>query len=349
MDSQTIIKPVFNPLAAISEALNNSDQTDVEQIIAYLADENWWLNYAALITKPLKQIADERISTHLITALAHPHWWIRRLAADMLGELADSRAVESLIAALADETLWVQAAAAQALGELGQARAIGPLMLLRQNKNSGLRHLAAQALQAIGRQQALESFIRELLEPANLEEKLVNLLGHGDAPTRQAASETLAYLRQNSWSFELDQTDPAFPPRAEKPTVLHIDRHSEALKLSQWVLGEKNVRFVGILLEELPELELALQHQPDLILLHIRLSTPDGYEPCRRLRELTNTPIIFCTSRWDVSEGLKCGAVDYLIRPFNPWTLFYRCHQVLGLTGWPEQLDLNDSRFHTWR
>jgi two-component system cell cycle sensor histidine kinase/response regulator CckA len=70
-------------------------------------------------------------------------------------------------------------------------------------------------------------------------------------------------------------------------------------------------------------LQLAAEHQPDLILLDIILPDIDGYEVCRRLKADKKTrqiPIIFVTAKdatVDEEKGLKIGAVDYLSKPIS--------------------------------
>jgi len=62
---------------------------------------------------------------------------------------------------------------------------------------------------------------------------------------------------------------------------------------------------------------------PDLILLDIILPGIDGYEVLVRLREMDKTkniPVIFLTGLSDSGseeKGIKLGAVDYIIKPFD--------------------------------
>lgn len=59
----------------------------------------------------------------------------------------------------------------------------------------------------------------------------------------------------------------------------------------------------------------------DLIVLDIMLPDMDGFELCRRLREMTNVPILFLTARttdMDKIMGLSIGGDDYITKPFNP-------------------------------
>jgi len=70
-------------------------------------------------------------------------------------------------------------------------------------------------------------------------------------------------------------------------------------------------------------LEIALDFQPDLILLDIMLPDMDGYEVCRRLREhssLSHTKVIMVTAKRELKDkvkGYKVGANDYITKPFD--------------------------------
>ncbi len=69
----------------------------------------------------------------------------------------------------------------------------------------------------------------------------------------------------------------------------------------------------------------------DLVLLDIMLPGMDGYEVMNRLRG-TGIPVIFLTAMGDVSErvkGLKSGAEDYIVKPFEPLELLARIEIVL--------------------
>lgn len=58
----------------------------------------------------------------------------------------------------------------------------------------------------------------------------------------------------------------------------------------------------------------------DAIILDVNLPEEDGFSLCRRLRELTDAPIIFATGRADdadIVRGLGLGADDYLVKPFK--------------------------------
>ena len=65
----------------------------------------------------------------------------------------------------------------------------------------------------------------------------------------------------------------------------------------------------------------------DCILLDVMMPGEDGFATCRRIRAITQAPILFLTARTDeqsVLTGLGIGADDYLTKPFSPSELVAR-------------------------
>ncbi len=59
--------------------------------------------------------------------------------------------------------------------------------------------------------------------------------------------------------------------------------------------------------------------EPDLVLLDLMLPGMDGFECCRRMRRLSDVPIVVVSARNDTSDvvaGLEAGADDYVTKPF---------------------------------
>ena len=85
--------------------------------------------------------------------------------------------------------------------------------------------------------------------------------------------------------------------------------------------------------------------KPDLILLDIMMPGMDGYEVLRRLRADHNTrqiPVIFVTSASDIEselKGLELGAVDYIVKPFNPVIVRARVRTHLELCDAKKKLE----------
>jgi DNA-binding response OmpR family regulator len=79
-------------------------------------------------------------------------------------------------------------------------------------------------------------------------------------------------------------------------------------------------------------LEKVRDFQPDLVLLDVEMPGMDGFETLRRLREISDTPVIMLTVRSDEDDrikGLDLGADDYITKPFSPRELSSRIRAVL--------------------
>ena len=98
-------------------------------------------------------------------------------------------------------------------------------------------------------------------------------------------------------------------------------------------------------------LRKAYRNQPDLVLLDIMMPDMDGWEVCKRLREMSDVPIIFLTARGevrDVVRGLEMGADDYVVKPYDNEELVARVKAHLRRSPRPnmsEELVFNGGDF----
>ena len=84
------------------------------------------------------------------------------------------------------------------------------------------------------------------------------------------------------------------------------------------------------------------EYKPQLILLDIMLPGIDGYDVCREIRKSSNVPIIMLSAKGEVFDkvlGLKIGADDYMIKPFDSNELVARVQAVLRRVSQNEAAD----------
>lgn len=79
---------------------------------------------------------------------------------------------------------------------------------------------------------------------------------------------------------------------------------------------------------------------PDLAVFDIKMPRMDGMELLRRLRETSELPVIFLTSKdqeEDEEAGLAMGADDYIAKPFSQRLLLARIRAILRRAGPPDE------------
>ena len=100
-------------------------------------------------------------------------------------------------------------------------------------------------------------------------------------------------------------------------------------------------------------LRLALEQDPDLILLDLMLPEMDGFEVCRRLRgEGRATPVIMLTAREEETDkvlGLELGADDYITKPFSMRELLARVKANIRRIGMTVQAAPSGERLELGR
>ena len=115
--------------------------------------------------------------------------------------------------------------------------------------------------------------------------------------------------------------------------------------------GPFETRVIGRGDQALPAFE---EFKPALVLLDLMLPGMDGIDVCKRLRAISEVPIIMVTARVEEIDrllGLELGADDYICKPFSPREVVARVKAVLrrsnrgqdsGSTG---GLDLDEEKF----
>ncbi len=78
------------------------------------------------------------------------------------------------------------------------------------------------------------------------------------------------------------------------------------------------------------------EDRPDLVVLDVSMPPPDGFEVCRRIREISQVPILMLTVRdatVDKVRALDLGADDYLTKPFDHLELLARLRALVRRAG----------------
>ena len=102
-------------------------------------------------------------------------------------------------------------------------------------------------------------------------------------------------------------------------------------------------------------LDMARGEQPDLILRDLMMPAPDGWEVAEELLEDDKTrsiPIIFITARntlRDMARAFGIGAIDYLVKPFDPVALPSRIENTLARIARGEREQIRNERIDELR
>lgn len=103
----------------------------------------------------------------------------------------------------------------------------------------------------------------------------------------------------------------------------------EEFELKAAASGKEAVEFVSVF-------------HPDIVLMDAMMPEMDGYEACRRIREipdLNGLKIIMVTAKAlpeERQKGIDAGADDYITKPYDHKDLRSRVNALLGLSDSPE-------------
>ncbi len=123
---------------------------------------------------------------------------------------------------------------------------------------------------------------------------------------------------------------------SDKKRVLVADddasiRHAVSLKLTAAGLD------VTVAVDGEEGLRLALEHEPELMIVDYAMPYMTGYDLCRELRKherMRSTPVIVLTAMEqdiDTTLAAELGVVRFMTKPFSPRELLASSQELLGL------------------
>ena len=105
----------------------------------------------------------------------------------------------------------------------------------------------------------------------------------------------------------------------DKKTILIVDDEQPIIDMLVYNLQKEGYNTLEATDGE-KAVDLALNENPDLILLDIMIPKIDGLSVCKRIRHTLNVPIIMLTAKSEEIDkilGLELGADDYITKPFS--------------------------------
>lgn len=113
--------------------------------------------------------------------------------------------------------------------------------------------------------------------------------------------------------------------------VLIVDDDTDLLDVMTYALRREGYDVIGAAtgLQALDKMRVDL---PDIVVLDLSLPQLNGFEVCRRIRHISEVPVIMLTARTDehdVIRGLQLGADDYITKPFSLKQLAARIETIL--------------------
>ncbi len=118
---------------------------------------------------------------------------------------------------------------------------------------------------------------------------------------------------------------------SEKKRILVADDEPRILKFLTGFLSREGFEVVTAA-DSSEVMAVFEESSPDLILLDIMMPHIDGFEVCRKIREISKVPIIILSAKNETLDkimGLSLGCDDYLTKPFDSAELLLRIKAVM--------------------
>ncbi len=132
-----------------------------------------------------------------------------------------------------------------------------------------------------------------------------------------------------------------------RKTILIVDDDVDSLRITNLTLVKAGYKVLSYMNAE--EVRAALRtERPDLMIFDVMLPGMSGYDLCREIRKdkaFIFTPVIYVTTKGQLDDkiaGLKTGADDYIVKPFEPEELVARVGAHIGRIELLKELSIKD-------
>lgn len=130
----------------------------------------------------------------------------------------------------------------------------------------------------------------------------------------------------------------------EKGKILIVEDDNDLANLISDYLRIEG--YLGIIAEDgVKGLKIATSEKVELVVLDIMLPELDGITVCRKIREVSNVPIIMLSAKsgeMDKILSLGVGADDYITKPFSPMELLARIKAQIRRAGFVESKSIEE-------
>lgn len=122
----------------------------------------------------------------------------------------------------------------------------------------------------------------------------------------------------------------------EQPRILIVDDEQDLCQLMQTSLkkeGFQSIQTAGTVKEGWTQFQAFAPH---IAILDVMLPDGEGYDLCKKIREVSRIPILFLSAKTDEVDkilGLAIGGDDYITKPFSPKEVAYRVKAQLRRAG----------------
>ncbi|MFJ5792549.1 response regulator transcription factor [Lysinibacillus sp. NPDC097162] len=125
-----------------------------------------------------------------------------------------------------------------------------------------------------------------------------------------------------------------------EPTILIVEDEADLANLLKVSLQKEGYKLIHTS-DSIEKAWASFQQiKPDIVLLDVMLPDGEGYDLCRRIREVSHIPVLFLSAKDEEIDkilGLAIGGDDYITKPFSPKEVAYRVKAHLRRAGYQIQ------------